>query len=373
MSTPIHRYIQAKLQQRRDENNYRTLKLSNGLVDFYSNDYMGFARDEKLQENIELEIKKHVRPMLGSTGSRLLSGNNVYAEDLEQYLAGFHNGEAALIFNSGFDANYGLLSTLPYRGDTIIYDELVHASYHDGMRNSKATSVAFKHNDVVSLEEKLKAATGLKYVVVESVYSMDGDSAPLEEISKLCTAYEAGLIIDEAHAIGVQGSKGEGLAGNELNALARVYTYGKAMGAHGATVICSNYLKQFLVNYCRPFIYSTALPLHSLAAIKCSYEYLQQTGERREHLFALISLFRDHLNLPDGFTYTGGNSPIQSVIAPGNALVKELAAKVQQAGFDVRPILIPTVPKGKERIRICLHSFNTAAEVTKLAQTLNAL
>lgn len=372
MSNPIHQYITSRLQQRKNDNNFRSLKVTGGLVDFYSNDYLGFARDEKLQANIEHEIKSHNKPLTGSTGSRLLSGNSKYAEELESYIAGFHGAEAAILFNSGFDANYGLLSTLPYRGDTIIYDELVHASFHDGMRNSKATAVAFKHNDVVSLEEKLKQATGLKYVVIESVYSMDGDFAPLEEISALCKKYEAGLIIDEAHAIGTQGAKGEGLASNS-DALARVYTFGKAMGAHGAVIVCNKELKEFLVNYCRPFIFSTALPLHSLAAIKCSYQYLSKTAERREKLFALASLFREHINLPVGFDYVGGNAPIQSVIAPGNSVVKDLAAKVQAAGFDVRPILIPTVPKDKERIRICLHSYNTAEEVIKLVLTLNSL
>jgi 8-amino-7-oxononanoate synthase len=245
MSNSIQQYISSKLEQRKTENNFRSLKVADGLIDFYSNDYLGFARDTALQSAIEQEIKNNANQPTGSTGSRLLSGNNAYVEALEAQLAAFHGSESALLFNSGFDANYGLLSTLPYRGDTIIYDELAHASFHDGMRSSKAASIAFKHNDVAHLEEKLKAATGLKYVVVESVYSMDGDIAPLTEISALCKKYSAGLIVDEAHAIGTQGAKGEGLATGEIETLARVYTFGKAMGTHGAVVVCNQQLKEF--------------------------------------------------------------------------------------------------------------------------------
>ena len=191
MSLSIDNYIFAKLQQRKEANNFRSLKLTKGLVDFYSNDYLGFARDEALQEKIQQEINANTQSSSGSTGSRLLSGNSEYVEALEKYLAEFHRAESALIFNSGFDANYGLLSTLPYRGDTIIYDELVHASFHDGIRNSKANAVSFSHNNMAELEDKLKSASGLKYVVIESIYSMDGDFAPLKEIDALCKKYEA--------------------------------------------------------------------------------------------------------------------------------------------------------------------------------------
>lgn len=373
MSNSIQQYIASKLEQRKTENNFRSLKVADGLIDFYSNDYLGFARDNALKTAIEQEIKNNTNQPTGSTGSRLLSGNNAYVEALEAQLAAFHASESALLFNSGFDANYGLLSTLPYRGDTIIYDELAHASFHDGMRSSKASSIAFKHNDVADLEEKLKAATGLKYVVVESVYSMDGDIAPLTEISALCKKYSAGLIVDEAHAIGTQGAKGEGLATGEIETLARVYTFGKAMGTHGAVVVCNQQLKEFLINYCRPFIYSTALPLHTLAAIKCAYQLVERVNDRRIKLLQLATLLQQQLHLKQGFEYIASTSPIQSIIVPGNSHVKQFALQLQQTGFDVRAILVPTVPKGKERIRICLHSYNTEQEVTKLAETINNL
>lgn len=376
MSEDIHRYIQSKLEQRKEENNFRALRLPQNLTDFTSNDYLGLSRDEELKLAVLEEVKQLPS---GSTGSRLLSGNSAYAEELEIFLAQYHQSPAALLFNSGFDANYGLLSSLPYRGDTIIYDELVHASIHDGINNSKATGASFFHNDVTDLEEKLKTATGLKYVVVESLYSMDGDFAPLKEIAALCDKYNAGLVMDEAHATGLYGSKGEGRVLSEGIAdkcLARIHTFGKTIGGNGAVVLCSEELKSFLINYCRPFIYSTALPYHSLAHIKCAYQILDtiELKERREKLFSLVRLFREILGAGDKkFLLLSGESPVQSIIVSGNGAVKKFAEAIRNQGFDVRPILYPTVPVGKERIRICIHSFNTEKEVCKLAETICTL
>ncbi len=376
MSQSIQQYIKSRVDQRHQENNFRSLKLLTGLVDFYSNDYLGFAHDKNLKAAIEKESTANAEATTGSTGSRLLSGNSGYAEALEKMLAEFHNAQASLLFNSGFDANYGLLSALPYRGDTIIYDQLVHASIHDGIRNSKANAVMFSHNNLQQLEEKLSSAKGLKYVVVESVYSMDGDLAPLKEIADLCEKYDAGLIVDEAHATGVFGPQGEGRV-VELNledkCLARIHTFGKAIGAHGAVIVCSEDLKNFLINYCRPFIFSTALPFHSLAAIKCSYALLPQVNEKRKTIFQLIQTFKKHYNSKPGFELIESPSPIQSIIVKGNEHIKQFAEKIRQQGLDVRPILFPTVPRGKERIRICLHSFNTEQEVVKLAEVINNL
>jgi 8-amino-7-oxononanoate synthase len=376
MSQAIEQYIHSKLQQRKEENNFRSLTVSNNLVDFYSNDYLGFARDKELKKRIEEEVKSHPAAFLGSTGSRLLSGNNVYVESLEKLLSDFHHSESALILNSGFDANYGLLSTLPYRGDTIIYDELIHASLHDGIRNSRATSVSFSHNNLDELQNKLQSASGLKYVVVESVYSMDGDLAPLKEIAALCEEYNAGLIIDEAHATGTQGRHGEGRVMEEIpnaNVLARIHTFGKALGAYGAVILCSIDLRQFLINYCRPFIFSTALPFHSLAAVKVAYDFLKETDDRRRYLVSLIQLFKQQVKAKEDLQLIASDTPIQSLIASGNQNVKDYALQIQQQGYDVRPILYPTIPKGKERIRICLHSFNTEEEVAGLGKAINAL
>ena len=371
---PINQYINQRLQQRKDENNFRSLKLVPAMVDFTSNDYLGLAHNTSLKQAILQEVEAREQELNGSTGSRLLSGNSSYAEALETELAAFHQGESALIFNSGFTANYGLLSTLPYKGDTILYDELVHASIHDGIRNSKAGSTAFKHNNIQHLEERLQSATGLKYVVVESVYSMDGDFAPLADIANLCQQYHAGLIVDEAHATGIYGPNGEGRV-VELSlqdkCLARIHTFGKAMGGHGAVVIANQNLKQFLINYCRAFIYSTALSFHTLAAIKCSYSYIPNATAERRQLFLLINTLKAAITKHEGYELLPSNSPIQSVVVSGNNNIKYFAEALQQQGLDVRPILTPTVPKGAERIRICLHSFNTEQEVLKLAQAIN--
>lgn len=369
-------YIQSKLEQRKANNTFRQLRHISGLIDFTSNDYLGYARNEPLKKQIENVVQQLDFPTLGSTGSRLLSGNSTYIESLETFLADFHQAESALIFNSGFDANYGLLSALPYRGDTIIYDELVHASIHDGIQKSLATSKMFAHNSTDALEQILQTSLGLKYVVVESVYSMDGDFSPLKTIASLCEKYDAALIVDEAHATGVFGPKGEGCVvdlGLADKCFARIHTFGKAIGAHGAVVVGSDALKQFLINYCRPFIYSTAMPMHTLVAIRCAYEYLQQDQENRLYLLSLIGLFKQELSALNKGTLLASDSPVQSVVFSGSAAVKDVAAKLQAEGFDVRPIVYPTVPLGKERVRICLHSFNKPEEIIRLAKIIQSL
>jgi len=370
----IHFYIKAKLLERQSENNFRSLKVLKGLIDFTSNDYLGFARNEKLKKLIKEENRRNCFST-GSTGSRLLSGNSEYAEQLENKIAIFHAAESALLFNSGFDANFGLLSTLPYKGSTVFYDELVHASIHDGIRASKANTIIFKHNDSDDLESKLQTTTGLKYVVVESIYSMDGDFAPLEKLTDICEKYGSGLIVDEAHATGIEGLKGEGRVfalGLQQKCLARIHTYGKTLGANGAAILCNSDLKDFLINYCRPFIFSTALPSHSLVSISCAYDFLPGVDLERAHLKRLISLLQSSVQSSPVNTLLKSDSPIQSLIVKGNEQVKLLAVSLQEKGFDVRPILYPTVAKNVERIRICLHSFNTEEEVKALANAINS-
>lgn len=215
-------------------------------------------------------------------GSRLLSGNTAFAEELEKYIAQYHHAEAALLFNSGYNANLGLFSALGRKGDTILYDELIHASVHDGMRLSKAECKPFAHNNTVQLKQLLKETTAPVFVAVKSVYSMDGDFAPLKEIGALCKKYNASLIVDEAHATGIFGEKGKGLVtelGLENEVFARLITYGKAMGCHGAAVVGSTLLKNYLTNFARSFIYTTAAPLTNLYAIKSAYDLLQQSEE----------------------------------------------------------------------------------------------
>ena len=368
----IRKYILQKITDRKTEGNFRSLKLIEGKVDLTSNDYLGLARDAVFQSMVEAEMKE-VQSLLGSTGSRLLSGNSAYAEALEHQIASFHKAESALIFNSGFDANYGLLSSLPYKGDTIIYDELVHASIHDGINASRADSVSFRHNDVADLKAKLSAANGLKYVVTETVFSMDGDMPPLREIAALCKEHDAGLIVDEAHATGVIGAVGEGLVnqlGLEDACLARIHTFSKALGSHGAVILCSGDLRDFLINYCRPFIFSTALPFHTLVSVKCAYDYFPKLNDRRAQLTHLISVLRKAISIDPDLHLLPSGTPVQSLIIKGNEEARRVAALLQDAGFDARPILSPTVAKGTERIRIGLHSFNTEEEIIRLAESI---
>lgn len=360
------------LEKRAGEGLLRRLKVVDGMVDFCSNDYLGFARSERLTVRIR-ELYDQLHPGNGSTGSRLLSGNTWLAEQVECQAALFHGAESALIFNSGYDANVGFFSSVPQRGDTILYDELIHASVHDGRRLSLAESYKFKHNNPDHLEEKLKQASGTSYVVVESVYSMDGDFAPLERIVNLCKQYRARLVVDEAHATGVFGSHGRGMVhelGLEKEVFARIHTFGKALGTHGAVVLGSNLLREYLVNFARSFIYTTALPPHSLLGIRAAYEMLMDSEKERMQLLSLIGLFKTEMMLCADLELIASNSPVQCILIPGNIRVKELSQSLLEKGFDVRPILSPTVPKGFERLRICLHAFNTGKEIHDLVQHL---
>ena len=342
------------------------------MVDFCSNDYLGFASSTVLKNKIDEEIESSGIISNGATGSRLLSGNSVYTEDLEQYIAGLHKSESGLIFNSGYDANLGLFSSLPQRGDTIITDELIHASIIDGARLSYASRYIFKHNDLQSLEDKLKQAKGNCYVAMESVYSMDGDTPPIDEILALTNKYNANLIVDEAHAVGLYGF---GLIdeSRQSQVFARVATFGKALGCHGAIVLGSNLLREYLVNFARPFIYTTAAPFHQMAAVKMAYQLLQQSGSEIELLRNNINLFKQKVKTNIIYPLIKSESAIQCIVLKSNEKAKNVAAHLQNNGLDVRPIVSPTVPDGSERIRICLHSFNTAEEITLLANTINEL
>lgn len=363
----INNNIQKKLSKRKQENAFRELNNNNNIVDFCSNDYLGFAKEKTIHHHQQ----GNIIPCFGATGSRLISGNYAFTEDVEHYLAHFYDAEAALIFNSGYTANVGLLQCLPQRNDTVIYDEFSHASIRDGIKLSNAKNFAFKHNNLVALEQKLKQAVGLIYVVVESVYSMDGDVAPLTEIADLCTKYQAALLVDEAHAVGIFGD-GKGLVAElhlENEVFARIVTFGKAFGGHGAAILGSNPLRNYLINFSRAFIYTTALPLSSIATIKNAHEFLLQNQHRIVELKTLINYFK--LSIVNyQLSIINSESAIQCLIIPGNDEVKKLAKKIQEKGVDVRPILSPTVPKGHERLRICLHSYNTTEEIDELVNLL---
>jgi 8-amino-7-oxononanoate synthase len=357
-------FLNKKLAERKDLNAYRQLQLPKNKIDFFSNDYLGISK-AKLLSAVDGQLST------GSTGSRLLSGNYPLIEETEKMIATFHDAESGLIFNSGYDANVGLVSCIAQRGDTILYDHLSHASIRDGMRLSFAQSFSFVHNDTEDLEKKLKAAQGNIFVVTESVFSMDGDIAPLKIISELCEKYNANLIVDEAHATGVVGEKGEGLV-QQLNlqekCFARMHTFGKALGCHGAVILGSETLKNYLINFSRAFIYTTSLPEISVEAIKNSYKLFPKMNGERKHLQQLIGSFQNATLIFEKFKSL---TPIQVVIITGNDNVKKIASHLQENDFDVRAIVYPTVPKGSERLRIVLHSFNSVEEVDNLVRLLN--
>ncbi|MFL5763665.1 MAG: aminotransferase class I/II-fold pyridoxal phosphate-dependent enzyme [Bacteroidia bacterium] len=366
-------FLELSLQKRKDQNALRRLITNDHLVDFCSNDYLGFARSKTLKRNTEAAVRK-LRGLNGSTGSRLLAGNSSYAEELEAALAKFHEAGAGLIYNSGYDANLGLFASLGQKGDTIIYDELIHASVHDGMRLSAASTYPFLHNNLEHLEDRLRIAQGITYVAVESIYSMDGDSAPLLKMADLCKKYNANLIVDEAHATGITANGGKGQVQElrlEKQVFARVHTFGKALGTHGAIVLGSPLLRDFLINFSRPFIYTTALPPKSLVAISESYRLLSKSRRDIGKLHRKIGLFKKEVSEKARKFLIESNSPIQCVVVSGNENAREMAAAIQKEGFDVRPILNPTVPKGKERLRICIHSYNTDSQLKKLASAVN--
>jgi 8-amino-7-oxononanoate synthase len=368
-------FIQDRLKDRAENGSLRKLSDLRLPVDFCSNDYLGFARSTALKEAIDTTLKGTKSYQNGSGGSRLLSGNTSFTEETEIFIADFHKAEAGLIFNSGYDANVGLLSSLAQRGDTIISDELIHASLIDGARLTYANRYTFSHNDLTSLEAKLKVAKGNIYVVIESIYSMDGDVAPIKAINELCKAYSANLIVDEAHALGVFGDHGKGLIQKEQlqhEVFARIVTFGKALGCHGAIVLGSNTLRQYLINFARSFIYTTAAPLHNIAAIKCAYQLLIEK-DYTPFISAKIQSYAEALSGSGIKNQTANPGAIQTIRCAGNAVAKGIAGKLQSQGMDVRAILSPTVKEGEERLRICLHTYNTDEEIEKLINEISKL
>src|SRR5450432_4327 len=356
-------FLNQILEERSAANAFRTLRLSGTEADYVSNDYLGIVKNGLIEALLRDGHFNH-----GSTGSRLLAGNYPLIEEAEKEIARFHDSPAALIFNSGYDANFGLLACVARKGDLVIYDKLSHASIRDGIRQSFAESLSFAHNDLGELEKNFKGGKGNCFVITESVFSMVGDMAPLVEMVVLCEKYKAHLIVDEAHATGVIGKKGEGLVQDlklQDKCFARIHTFGKALGCHGAVILGSQTLRNFLINFCRPFIYSTAIPPASVAAIQASYKIFPGMDKERQTISNLIALF-------DQNGFKKSVTPIQCFVMPGNEKVKQVAQHLLKNNLDARPILYPTVPNGEERIRIALHSFNTVEETNRLISIFSA-
>jgi 8-amino-7-oxononanoate synthase len=367
--TPLH--LKKALHEREEKGLLRQLKHNFPSIDFCSNDYLGFSKTGILKKQIQQTSSNTI----GSGGSRLISGNTAFIEETEKHIALFHHAQAALIYNSGYDANLGFLSCVPQKNDLILYDELIHASLYDGIRLSYATAYKFKHNSIEQLKELLQrhqAAFQSIYLVVESIYSMDGDDAPLLEIIDVLKNYKnVFLIVDEAHAIGVFGEQGRGLCQQlsiEKYCFARIYTYGKAMGTHGAAIVGNEVLRNYLINFSRSFIYTTALPNHSIESINAAYQLLLNAQPYREALKENIAYFLKETKGIKGLIQS--YSAIQCLVLGSNEQADELEKKLALQNIYAKAIKSPTVKEGSERIRFCLHAFNTKAELDILIKNL---
>ena len=374
--------LQQKLDLRIETNALRKLPFPTNGIDFSSNDYLGFAKSQEIFDNTHQYLIDNKLKINGATGSRLISGNHHLYTLTEDFIAQFHNSEASLIFNSGYDANVGFFSSVPQRNDIILYDELCHASIRDGIQMSHAKSYKFQHNDYEDLESLLKRFVTLSgvevsvYIVTESVFSMDGDTPNMETLVSVSEKFKALLVVDEAHALGVFGEKGEGLMQSQNlqdKIFARIMTFGKGLGCHGAAILGSAGLKEYLVNFARSFIYTTGLSPHSVATVLIAYQNLNQSCELKK-LKENISFFNQQkqlLGIKSLFVYS--KSAIHSAIIPGNEKVKQIASQLQEKGFEVKAILSPTVPEGQERLRFCLHSYNTEKEMEEVLIELSKL
>lgn len=350
----LDRY-EASLRGLARKNRLRALSRRAGL-DFASNDYLGLARSKRMAEAVAAALAAGTP--IGATGSRLLRGNTPEHEALEAKAAGFFGAERALFFGGGYVANFAVLTTLPQKGDLIVLDELIHASAHEGARAGRAEVTEAAHNDADAVNDAIqtwraRGGTGRAWIVVESLYSMDGDRAPLNELIAVADRHDAFLFVDEAHATGVYGPGGHGLA-HDLEGRDNVvvlHTCGKALGASGALVTAPAVLCDYLVNRCRPFIYATApSPLMAVAAAT-ALDIVADEPDRRERLAGLVALAGKRavkLGLP------ASGSQILPIIVGDNARAMALAEALQSRGFDVRGIRPPTVPEGTTRLRISL-------------------
>ncbi|MGA8170460.1 MAG: 8-amino-7-oxononanoate synthase [Methylocystis sp.] len=357
----------------RERGRFRALAGRAG-VDFASNDYLGLAESEAYGEAARAALARGVP--LGAGGSRLLRGNHPEHEALEEEAARFFGAESALLFGAGFSANEALLSTLPQRGDLILHDELIHASAHEGMRLSRAKSRAVAHNDAGAFEDAVKAFDGPDrvWIVVESLYSMDGDIAPLAALAEIAARHGAFLLIDEAHATGVLGPGGRGLA-HELEGRDNVitlHTCGKALGLSGALVCLPSALRVFLINRCRNFIFATAPSPLLAATIRAALGVIERADDRRAALAERVSRARESLRRVSNAKPSGTH--IQPVIVGSDHRAVLLAERMRARGYDIRAIRPPTVPEGTARLRVSLtlnaSEAQTEAMIALLAREL---
>jgi 8-amino-7-oxononanoate synthase len=344
-------------------------------ADFSSNDYLGLAESAELREAVLAAIARGVP--VGSGGSRLLRGNHPEHEALEAEAAAFFGSEAALYFATGFMANFAIFATLPQRGDLVVYDELIHASVHDGLRNGRAERFSARHNDVAAVEAAIVkwregGGTGRPWIAVESLYSMDGDIAPVDDLAALAHRHEAMLVIDEAHATGVYGADGRGLAAHLEGAqnVVTLHTCGKALGAAGGLVCSSRAVRDFIVNRGRSFVFTTAPPPLQAATVRAALSLCRKAPERRERLARLVEHAGRELSQCCGLKPSGTH--IMPVVIGAEAPTMEIARALQGQGFDVRGVRPPTVPAGTSRLRISLTLNVDEAQVSALVRAVGA-
>ncbi|MEQ1709889.1 MAG: 8-amino-7-oxononanoate synthase [Hyphomicrobium sp.] len=344
----------------------RTLEARSGL-DFASNDYLGLATSGVLTEAAQAALVRGVA--VGAGGSRLLRGNDPEHEALESDAAEHFRAESALFFGGGFQANYAIFSTLPARGDLVVHDGLIHASVLDGIRAGKADHVSAPHNDAAAIEAAISSwraagGTGKPWIAVESLYSMDGDTAPLSDLATIADRHDAMLVIDEAHATGVLGPDGRGLAAHleGRDNVVSLHTCGKALGASGALVLSTRTMRDFLVNRCRPFIYATAPSPLMAAVVRESLRICRDEPQRRADLAKRVTAF--------GYGGGGASSHIVPVVVGGDSRATTLAAALKARGFDVRAIRPPTVPEGTARLRIAITLNVSEADAAALSAAL---
>ena len=352
-------------------NRRRTLAPRTG-ADFASNDYLALAGSYALNEALAAGLQRGLPA--GSGGSRLLRGNHAEHEALENHAARHYGSEAALFFPTGFAANAALFATLPQRGDLIVHDELIHASAHDGMKLGRAGHVDARHNDAQAFDDVIRrwrtgGGSGTPWIAVESLYSMDGDHAPLADLAAVADRHDAVLIVDEAHATGVYGPAGQGLAhdlGRREN-LITLHTCGKALGCEGALLCGPAIVRDFIVNRGRPFIFSTAPSPLMAWLVRHALEIVANEPERAARLHGLVRHAETRL-APLGIAPSG--SQILPVIIGDNARTMRIAAALQDAGFDVRGIRPPTVPHGTARLRIAITLNVGTREVDAMVDAL---
>jgi 8-amino-7-oxononanoate synthase len=346
----------AALDALKDDDRLRSLTPRAG-IDFSSNDYLALAGCQRMRKAITAAVEAGTP--IGAGGSRLLRGNCAEHESLEAEAARFFGAEAAIFFASGYTANFAVLTTLPQRGDLLVLDALVHASIHEGARAGRAEFRLSAHNDANSIEDVIRTwrsegGTGRIWIVAESLYSMDGDFAPLEALVTMADRHDAFLMVDEAHATGVFGPSGRGLtaAYEGRENLIAIHTCGKALGAAGALVTTTGLLRDFIVNRCRPFIFSTAPSPLMAVAVQEALSILRDEPEHQQRLKGLIDFAHHEIGARQGWQLSG--SQIMPFIVGDNARAMALAAALQARGFDIRGIRPPTVPSGTARLRISL-------------------